>query len=354
MTTLLADIEQWQQSGEPTALATVIETWGAAPRGVGAKMAFTPKGKLTGSVSGGCVESSVIEAGHTVLGTGRPQLLQFGVEDETAWSVGLSCGGKIQVFVEPLNQETREALQDLDRAEPPAANVTVVGGPAELLGKKLFLHGDAVRRGTLGPGLDEAAVTAARTVLAETRSRRATLPATPPYAEPVEVFVEVVPPPPTLVAVGGVHIAVALTAIAKTLGQRTIVIDPRRVFGSAERFPHVDQLIQAWPDEAFKQVVLNESTAVAMLTHDPKIDELALRVVLASPAYYIGALGSAVTQQKRRARLLESGLSESQVDRIHAPIGLDIGARTPEEIALSVMAEIIASRPRQKARRAAA
>ncbi len=349
MTNLLAETEQWH---EPAALATVVETWGAAPRGVGAKMAFTPAGKLTGSVSGGCVETSVIEVGHEVLASGRPQLLHFGVADETAWSVGLSCGGTIDVFVEPLDPATRESLATFERSQPPAASVTVVKGPTELLGKKLTLQAGTVQQSGLGD-LEPAAVEAARTVLREARSRRAMLAATPAQPEPVEVFIEVLAAPPTLVAVGGVHIAIALTAIAKTLGHRTIVVDPRRVFGSPERFPHVDQLIQAWPDQAFRTIELNETTAVAMLTHDPKIDELALKAVLGSPAYYIGALGSAVTQAKRRQRLLDAGLSEAQVDRIHAPIGLDIGARTPEEIALSVMAEIIAARPRQKARRAA-
>lgn len=351
MTNLLTEAEQWH---EPIALATVIETWGAAPRGVGAKMAFTSTGKLSGSVSGGCVETSVIETGQAVLASGLPQLLHFGVADETAWSVGLSCGGTIDVFVEPLDRVTHDCLATFERSDPPAATVTVVKGPVELLGKKLLLQDRAVVQGGLGAELDQAAVDAAGAVLREARSRRATLPATPARREPIEVFIEVLAAPPTLIAVGGVHIAIALTAIAKTLGYRTIVIDPRRVFGSSDRFPHVDQLIQAWPDAAFRQVSLSDTTAVAMLTHDPKIDEQALTAVLNSPAYYIGALGSSVTQAKRRQRLLEAGLSEAQVDRIHAPIGIDIGARTPEEIALSVMAEIVAARPRQKSRRAAA
>jgi xanthine dehydrogenase accessory factor len=160
----------------------------------------------------------------------------------------------------------------------------------------------------------------------------------------IEVFVDVTRPAPTLILVGGVHIAVALTSIAKTLGYHTIVIDPRRAFGSEARFPHVDQLIQAWPDKALAGIELTAETAVAMLTHDPKIDDPALKAVLDSPVFYIGALGSDKTQRQRRQRLRDMGFSDTQIKRIHGPIGLDIGATTPEEIALAVMAEIVQTR----------
>jgi xanthine dehydrogenase accessory factor len=155
---------------------------------------------------------------------------------------------------------------------------------------------------------------------------------------------EVILPSPTLIAVGGVHITIALMDLAKTLGYRTVVVDPRGAFGNVERFPHVDQLIQAWPQDAFQQVSLTRSTAVAMLTHDPKLDDPALKIALPSPAFYVGALGSKTTQAKRRQRLLDDGLTEAQLDRLHGPIGLEIGAGTPEEIAMSIMAEIVAAR----------
>jgi xanthine dehydrogenase accessory factor len=157
----------------------------------------------------------------------------------------------------------------------------------------------------------------------------------------VEVFVDAIRPAPTLVMVGGVHIAVALASLAKTLGYHTIVIDPRRAFGSDERFPHADQLITAWPDKALAQIELTPETAVALLTHDPKIDDPALKIVLNSPAFYIGALGSRKTHAKRRQRLEQMGFDEASIARIHAPIGLDIGAQSPEEIALSILAEIV-------------
>jgi len=162
--------------------------------------------------------------------------------------------------------------------------------------------------------------------------------------EDVEVFVEAILPPPTLIAVGGVHITIALMALAKALRYRTVVIDPRSAFGNETRFPQVDQLIQLWPEEAFQQIPITGSTAIAMLTHDPKLDDPALKVALSSPAFYVGALGSKITQTKRRQRLLEEGLTESQLRRLHGPIGLRIGAGTPEEIAIAIMAEIVAVR----------
>jgi xanthine dehydrogenase accessory factor len=188
----------------------------------------------------------------------------------------------------------------------------------------------------LGGELDGPALELARAALAEGQSRRGEL------APGVQAFVEVVLPPPTLIVIGGVHITIALVALAKTLGYYTIVVDPRKAFGSEERFPHVDQLVQAWPDEALADIPLTRGTAVAMLTHDPKLDDPALKLALPSAAFYVGALGSRTTQAKRRQRLLAEGLPAETVDRLHGPIGLDLDAGTPEEIALAIMAEIVA------------
>lgn len=344
MRDILPDIDRWRAQGQPIALAIVIQTWGSAPRGVGAKMALTPVGEIAGSVSGGCVEGAVFEAGVQTLKSGRPQLLHFGVADETAWEVGLACGGTIEVFIELLDVGLYDRLRAALMEERPAATVTVVRGPADLLGRKIALVDGGEPWGGLGGSLDEAAVEAARAALAEGRSGTLTLASAAFTAEPVEAFVEVLLPSPRLVIVGGVHIAIALTAIARTLGYRTIVVDPRRAFGSEVRFPHADRLIQAWPEEAFAQISLTRSTAVVMLTHDPKLDDPALKAALPSPAFYVGALGSRSTQARRRKRLLEAGLTEAQLARLRGPIGLDIGAQTPEEIALAVMAEVIAVR----------
>jgi len=301
-------------------------------------MAITPEGKITGSVSGGCVEGAVFEAGVEVLKTKRPQLLHFGVADETAWEVGLACGGSIDIFVKPLDTEFFKPLRSAIVEEHPAAAVTVVRGPDELLGREILLRDDGSITGTINEDLNQRAMNLARETLEQGVARRAML------NEDIEVFVEVILPPPTLIAVGGVHITVALVELAKTLGYRTIVVDPRRAFGNAERFPHVDQLVQAWPDDAFRQIPITRSTAIAMLTHDPKLDDPALKIALPSPAFYVGALGSRTTQAKRRQRLLEEGLSEAELNRLRGPIGLEIEARTPEEIAVSIMAEIVATR----------
>ena len=338
MRDILPDLDNWRRENKPIALATVVQTWGSSPRRVGAKMALSPDGRITGSVSGGCVEGAVFEAGVEVLKSNTPQLLHFGVADETAWDVGLACGGSIDIFVKPLDPYFFKAVRSDLVEEHSIVTVTVLRGPEELVGRELLLRESGDVTGTISEDLDQSALKLARAALGQGVSHRALL------NESVEVFVDVSLSPPTLIAVGGVHITIALMALAKTLGYRTVVIDPRSAFGNAERFPNVDQLIQAWPQEAFQQVPLTRSTAVAMLTHDPKLDDPALKIALPSPAFYVGALGSKTTQAKRRQRLLDEGLTEGQLNRLHGPIGLQIGAGTPEEIAMSIMAEIVAVR----------
>jgi xanthine dehydrogenase accessory factor len=337
-------IEAWRRRGEPVALATVIETWGSSPRKVGAKMAITQAGGIAGSVSGGCVEGAVIEVGQSVLAGEQPKLLHFGVADETAWGVGLACGGELDVFVEALDDAHFDLVRKAIAAEDPVATATVIDGPKALLGRKISASGEGAVSivGSIDDSLDDAILESVRPRLKRGQSSRVTI--EPDAGPQVGVFIDVVPPPPALVIVGGVHIAVALAELAHTLGYRVTVIDPRRAFGSAERFPDVDSLSQAWPQVALADMKLSTSTAVAVLTHDPKIDDPALMIALPSAAYYVGALGSQRTQSKRRKRLQESGLSAADLDRLHGPIGLDIGAQSPEEIALAVMAEIIAAK----------
>jgi xanthine dehydrogenase accessory factor len=337
MRDVIADIDRWLAEGEAVAIATVVETWGSAPRGVGSRMAVSAHGKIAGSVSGGCVEGAVVEAAQTALRSGAPRLLHFGVADADAWAVGLACGGSIDVFVAALDVPLYEAKRAALLAERPLATVTVVAGSEDLLGRKLLVMTPREIVGSLGGILDGPAIDAALAALAAGASRRFSIP-------PVEVLIEVSLPSPTLVIVGGVHIAIALVSLAKALGWRTIVVDPRKAFGSELRFPHADKLLHAWPDDALGELGLTPSTAVALLTHDPKLDDPALRIALPSPAFYVGALGSKKTQEKRRARLLSEGLTAGQLDRLHAPIGLDLGGRSPEEIALAVMAEIVAAR----------
>ena len=316
MNDILPDLIRWRQAGDPIALATVIQTWGSSPRAVGAKMGVAPGGRMVGSVSGGCVEGAVIEAALETLQSQEPQLLHFGVADETAWEVGLACGGEIEVFVQPLDGEVFEAQLGAIQDGAAAAALTILSGPAGLAGQSLVWRGGAPVVNRLEGALADVAAQAAADALQEGRGARLQL------GQYVEAFVDVLLPPRTLV-----------------------IVDPRRAFGNQERFPFVDRLVQSWPDQALLDLNLGRASAVAVLTHDPKLDDPALRVALPGPSFYVGALGSRKTQAKRRARLLEAGLTEAQLDRLHGPIGLDIGARSPEEIALAIMAEIVAAQP---------
>ena len=343
MRDVTSTIDRWLAEESPIALATVIDTWGSAPRRVGAKMVVSAAGLIAGSVSGGCVEGAVIEASLEALVSRQSQLLHFGVADETAWDVGLACGGSIDVFVEPLDAICYRFLHDLLDKDAYFATVTIIKGPADLLGQKLIVQRGGRLFGEINPEIDGATAARARTALARGNSERLVIDLPDTSLEPFEVFIEISHPAPSLIVIGGVHIAIALTAMAKTLGYKTVIIDPRRSFGSKERFPHVDRLIQAWPEEAFDQVQITSSTAVASLTHDPKIDDPALQFVLATPAFYVGALGSNKTHQERCRRLLATGVPEERLSRIHGPIGLKIGAQTPEEIAIAIMAEIVAT-----------
>jgi len=342
MRDILAELVRWQKEGKSIALATVIQTWGSSPRGVGSKMAITSDGEFAGSVSGGCVENAVVEAGIQSLKTNRSQLLHFGVADETAWEVGLACGGSIEVFVKPLDKKLFEEIHSEIIDDRQFLIATVIRGPDSLLGRERLFHTQGQFTGWLENEWDEQIRDLASRLIFQGISQRVEL------NEEIEVFFEAILPPPTLIIVGGVHIAIALSSLAKTLGYRTIVIDPRKAWGNKERFPDVDQLIQTWPDEAFERIKITRSTAIATLTHDPKLDDPALEFALSRPAFYIGALGSKSTQAKRRERLLREGLTESQLDRLHGPIGLDINAQTPEEIALAIMAEVVDAHRKQK------
>lgn len=338
MREVAADIARWLANDESVALATVLQTWGSSPRQVGAKLALTASGEVSGSVSGGCVEGAVIETGFSVIKMGKPQLLHFGVANDTAWEVGLACGGSIDVFVQRLDRTLYEAIRSALNTDRSSVIVTIIRGPIDLLGRTIIVNETGEVVGTLSAGIDRGAVEAAVEVLCAGQSQRKAL------SDSIELFFDVIAPAPEVIAVGGVHIAIALTQLAKVMGYRTTVVDPRGVFGTDARFPHVDRLIQAWPDEGLAQIKLSCLSAVAVLTHDPKLDDPALKIVLPSAAFYVGALGSSVTNAQRRERLHAAGLSVADLDRLHSPIGLEIGSKSPEEIALAIMAEIVAAR----------
>ena len=335
MRDILADLTRWRSEDKSIALATVIQTWGSSPRGVGSKMAITMDGKMTGSVSGGCVENAVVEAGIQSLKTNRPQLLHFGVTNETAWEVGLACGGSIDVFVKPLENDFFGKLLSACNNISPFVIATVIRGPDRSLGREFLIHENDRSAGWFGNGLEEQILDLSSEILSQRNTRRIAL------NDEVELFIETILPQPTLILIGGVHIALALASLAKTLGYRTVIIDPRKAWGNKERFPEVDQLIHAWPEDAFEEIEVTHSTAIVTLTHEPRLDDPALKIALESSAFYIGALGSKSTHAKRCERLLNDGMGESQLSRIHAPVGLDIGAQSPEEIALAIIAEVV-------------
>jgi xanthine dehydrogenase accessory factor len=269
--------------------------------------------------------------------TGRGQLLHFGVADEAAWEVGLACGGSIDIFVQPLDRVFLNSLRSAWVDSTNSVHIIVIRGSEHILGREMLVREDGSVIGTIGKLREKKALDLAHEVFSSGKSQRLLL------DEETELFLDFISPPPTLISVGGVHIATALTSMAKTLGYRTVVIDPRGAWGSEERFPHVDRLIPSWPEEAFRQTGITSSTAVIILTHDPKLDDEALRIALRSPAFYIGALGSRKTNAGRRERLLSEGIPEQLFSRLHAPIGLDIHAQSPEEIALAIMAEVVLS-----------
>ncbi len=338
MRELLDQIEIWSNDGQSVALATVIKTWGSSPRPVGAGMAVTADGGMTGSVSGGCVEGAVIDASLEVLKSGDPTRLHFGVADSEAWEVGLACGGEIEVFVRVFSKSQLEIWKRALQTDQAFCSALLVSGPEKLLGKELILLEDGNTLGGDFPiKLQQSIVNAAREVITGGKSSCQTIEAD----KLGELFLHRVQIKPTLIIVGGVHIAVPLVNLAEIIGFEVIVIDPRRLFGTEERFPGIKQILSEWPEKAFKKIQINQSTAIVMLTHDPKIDDPALKIALSSRAFYIGALGSKKTHQKRVDRLTADGVESEKLNLIHAPIGLDLGGRSPEEIALAVIAEIV-------------
>jgi xanthine dehydrogenase accessory factor len=350
MRDILPDVERWLGEGKAVAVATIIKTWGSAPRAIGSKMAVCSDGAMAGSVSGGCVESAVVQEALGVLKVGKPKRLHYGVTDETAWEVGLACGGQIDLWVEPLaTWQVRSAgklspfevlVQALHDQRPVVRAVVLRRGGLPGDQSAVFPWGGEPA-GSMPAGLWEEAQDQAQRLFG------GGVPQTLVHTvkgEEIEVFYDLESPAPTLVIIGGAHIGIELARQAKLLGFRVVVVDPRRAFGNAERFPLADAVLQEWPAAALASVGLNPSTAVAAVSHDPKIDDPALIAALRSPAFYVGALGSAETNRQRVVRLKDAGLTEEELSRLRAPIGLELGGRAPAEIALAVMAEIIATR----------
>ena len=307
MRELAESIQRWRSRGDRVALATVVATRRSAPRPVGAKLAISERGELQGSVSGGCVESDVAVQAAEVIAEGTPRLLTYGITDDMAWNVGLPCGGEIDVFVERFEGE-------LPESDEPAVSVTVLEG--ERAGERRLLGPDAVEPGP------------SRVVELDGET----------------VFAEMLGPPPRVVVIGAIDTAEELCRAAKSLGWHTVVTDPRPALTTRERLPSPDELLVAWPDEALEQLAPDRDTAVVVLTHEERLDVPALTSALEAEAFYVGAIGSRRTQAKRRERLLEAGVAEEQLERLSGPAGLDLGAQTPAETAVSILGEILAVR----------
>ncbi len=307
----------WHRQGKGAALATVIETWGSAPRQAGSQLAISGDGEMLGSVSGGCVEGAVITEALDALADRKSRILTFGVSDETAFAAGLACGGTIRVLVEPIGDGLEALpetlLQALTEARAALRAAAIVTTPASW------------SRTLVQPGDDPATD-------ARFKSDRSGM-------EEDGRFIAIHNPPLRLIVIGAVHIAQPLLQIARTCGYAPTLIDPRAAFGSDARFPD-ETILDDWPDEALAALKPDARTAIVTLTHDPKLDDPALAVALRSPAFYIGALGSRRTHAARVERLKALGFGDNEIGRIDAPIGLDIGAVSPAEIAISILGKI--------------
>jgi len=350
MRDILEPVLKWWTSGETVGLATVVRTFSSAPREPGAALAVSAGGEVVGSVSGGCVEGATYELATSVMASGQPVLQRYGISDDDAFSVGLTCGGIIDIFVEPVDRERFAELSEVAaavRADEPVAIATVIDGPGRVGARRIIWPAgrepDAAK-GTLGSGdrLDQAVDDDARGMLAQgvTGVRR--------YGADGErrlddlgVFVQSFAPPPRMLVFGAIDFAAAVARAGKFLGYRVTVCDARPVFATAARFPEADEVITEWPHRYLSRVTVDERTVICVLTHDPKFDVPLLEVALRTPAAYIGAMGSRRTHDDRLARLQEAGLTEAELARLRSPIGLDLGARTPEETAVAIAAELI-------------
>ncbi len=299
------ELRAWREAGDPVAIATVVETWGSSPRPLGSKMLVSASGRMAGSVSNGCIEGAVFEQAQEVLAEGRARHVEYGVADDVAFEVGLACGGHIEVFIQPATEVHDGALALLDEERPFVPTTDLASGEAEL----------------------------------EEREPEAELP-----SRDGNTFVEPFARPAHLVIIGAIHIAIPLHRLARVMGYRVTVVDARAQFATAERFPEADELVVAWPDEALAGMTVDRSTAVVVLTHDPKFDMPALRSVLPTRAGYIGAIGSRKTNANRFDALRQEGFTDEQLARVHGPIGLDLGGRSAEVTALGIMAEVTATR----------
>ncbi|MCK5545898.1 MAG: XdhC family protein [Rhodospirillaceae bacterium] len=317
---LMAQAKEWADNGLGLALATVVETWGSSPCPAGSQMVINEKAGFAGSVSGGCIETSVVSESIEILKDADFEVAEYGVSGEVSFAAGLACGGTIRVMMEPLSNEL---LDELSGERPMVRAVDLESG------KWAFVRGSNISGGL---ELSDEIINAVGEV--KTMQRARTIDG---------IFLQPLIPPYRLFIIGAVRIAQSLAPMALEVGFDVTVIDPRRAFSTAERFPEIN-LLEEWPDKALHNIGIDAHTAVVTLTHDAKPDDMALGLALRSDAFYVGALGSKKTHAARTQRLMEEGYTKEEIGRISAPVGLDIGARTPAEIAVSILSELVATK----------
>jgi xanthine dehydrogenase accessory factor len=333
MRELLEQYDAWRAEGLAVGRAVVIRTYGSAPRQEGSVLLVAEDGRMVGSVSGGCVEGASAEAVDEARRSGEAKVVRYGISDDLAWSVGLACGGTLDVLVQP---SVPEEVLAAARGSSGSNGATALGStvltelPEDTPEPAVERPGAAGREGATLEQLRRDALLAGRSHTVKVDGRW--------------LFIEAFPARPRLVIVGATEVARSLVGLAGALGYERIVIDARAAFATPERFPGVERLMTDWPDEAFDAIHLGPNDAVAVLSHDPKFDEPAIQEAIRRGARYVGAIGSRKTQADRRGRLLEAGLSEDELAALHGPIGLDLGGREPAETALAILAEIVAAR----------
>jgi xanthine dehydrogenase accessory factor len=362
MREVLSDLLRWWEAGETVGVGTVVATFRSAPRPPGASMLVGPSGEAVGSVSGGCVEGAVYELGQSVVGDGTPVLQRYGVSDDDAFAVGLTCGGILDVFVEKVNQETFPELggiaADIDAGRPVAVATVVEHPDAGRVGRRLVVRpvdaddsdgADGAVLGSLGTDrMDDAVADDVRGLLAAGHHQTLTYgPEGERRGEGMRVFVWAFAPPPRMLVFGAIDFAAAVARVGGFLGYHVTVCDARPVFATNSRFPAADEVVVQWPHKYLRAEAeagrVDRRTVLCVLTHDPKFDVPLLEVALRLPEVgYVGAMGSRRTHDDRTKRLQEAGLTDPELARLSSPIGLDLGARTPEETAVSIAAEIIA------------
>ncbi|MCX4722925.1 XdhC family protein [Streptomyces sp. NPDC090052] len=352
MLDIAEELNRWVEQGREFAVATVVAVGGSAPRRPGAALAVDTEGTAIGSVSGGCVEGAVYELCQEALETGRSVVERFGYSDEDAFAVGLTCGGVIDILITPLragapSRQTYMAALAAAAEGTSAAVARITEGPDDLLGRAVLVHTDGSYEGTLGGQreLDRTAVSQALAMLDAGRTETITIGEDGSLCgRPLTLLVESSVPPPRMIVFGAIDFASALVSVGKLLGYRVTVCDARPVFATVTRFPDADEIVVDWPHRYLESTEVDSRTVLCVLTHDAKFDVPLLKLALTLPVAYVGAMGSRRTHLDRNTRLREVGVTEMELNRLRSPIGLDLGARTPEETALSIGAEIVAHR----------